>query len=131
MNPKTIVLVLWGEGCDETLAVGWVSRLRAEGTRVYLVGVSGRRLRGRYGVGLQMDVGLEEAIALVPRASQVMLPCTGEWLAGLRRDPRFEAILRQAQAAGAVLVAPADAVAIVREIAPDAIIRSDWDGGQG
>ncbi len=106
------VFVLWGEGCDEALAVAWVSRLRAEGRRVYLVGVSGRRTRGSYGVAVTPDIGLDEALGLADQAVLVVVPCDMDVLYVFRRDPRFDELLALARKAGAEvakhLAAPGD-----------------------
>jgi len=93
MAERDAVFVLWGEGCDEVLAVAWVSRLRAEGRRVYLVGVSGRRTRGSYGVSVAPDIGLEEALGLVQKATLVIIPCGEDVLHLFHRDPRFDELL--------------------------------------
>jgi len=93
MAENDAVFVLWGEGCDEALAVAWVSRLRAEGRRVYLVGVSGRRNRGSYGVSVAPDIGLDEALALADQTALVIVPCAETVLDALRRDPRFDKFL--------------------------------------
>lgn len=93
MAKSGVIFVLWGERCEETLAVAWVSRLRAEGKRVYLVAVSGRRNRGRYGVALETDIGLDEAVGMAARASLVILPCAIDALNSFRRDPRFDELL--------------------------------------
>lgn len=106
MAGEETVFVLWGEGCDEALAVAWVSHLRAEGRRVYLVGVSGRRVRGRYGVSLHPDVGLDRALELIGRAGLVIVPCQIEAIEALRRDPRLDELLRLARLAGAQMVLP-------------------------
>lgn len=100
MGEGDAVFVLWGEGCDETLAVAWVSRLRAEGRRVYLVGVSGRRTRGSYGVSVAPDIGLDEALTLADQAALVIVPCAEDVLHVFHRDPRFDELLMVAGKAG-------------------------------
>ncbi|HRJ44110.1 MAG: hypothetical protein KJZ86_05375 [Caldilineaceae bacterium] len=104
MIGDTIAFVLWGEGCDESLAVAWVSRLRAEGRRVYLVGVSGRRVRGQYGIGLEVDIRLDEALALVEQAELVIVPCKESAVLSFHRDPRFHEFLERAAESGAQVV---------------------------
>lgn len=108
MIGDTIAFVLWGEGCDESLAVAWVSRLRAEGRRVYLVGISGRRMRGEYGIRLEVDIRLDEALALAEQADLVIVPCKGSAVQSFHRDPRFHEFLGLAAESGAqVVVCPA------------------------
>jgi len=104
MDGEEKAFVLWGEGCDEALAVAWVSHLRAEGRRVYLVGGNGRRVRGKYGVRLVCDMGLDQAVALVSQTVLVILPCDEFALGTLRRDPRFEKLLHLAGQAGAQIL---------------------------
>lgn len=120
MDPKEIVLVLWGVGCDETLAVGWVSRLRAQGRRVYLVGVSGRRNRGQYGMSLEPDMGLGEGLGLASRAGLMIVPCDPEVLQRLRDDPRIDDLLVLAAQSGARLLVHPSAQKIVAGLAPGA-----------
>lgn len=103
MAGEETALVLWGEGCDEALAVAWVSRLWAEGRRVYLVGVSGRRVRGKFGVELVVDMGLDQALALADQVVLVVLPCDGDAVQAFRRDPRFDGLLARAGQVGALV----------------------------
>lgn len=120
MDPKEIVLVLWGEGCDEVLAVGWVRRLRAQGRRVYLVGVSGRRTRGQYGVSLEPDMGLDEGLELAGRAGLVIVPCDMRTAQRLRDDPRLDALLASADRPGTRFLVHPSVRGIVAGLAPDA-----------
>lgn len=101
ITKEETAFVLWGEGCDETLAVAWVSHLQAEGRRVYLVGMSGRRVRGKYGVSLTVDIGLDEALALADQAVLVIAPCDEDTLGVFHRDPRFGEFLATVEGAGA------------------------------
>lgn len=104
MDGTETALVLWGEGCDESLAVAWVSRLRREGRRVYLVGVSGRRMRGKYGVELVVDMGLDEALGVVQQVDLVIVPCEEDAVHTFSRDPRSIEFLVLAEQAGAEIV---------------------------
>ncbi len=69
--------------------------------RVYLVGVSGRRTRGSYGVAVTPDIGLDEALGLVQEAALVIIPCGEDALHVFHRDPRFDVLLVQAEKSGA------------------------------
>lgn len=121
MNHDKIVLVLWGEGCDEAAAVGWVSRLRAQGRRVYLVGGSGRRNRGRRGVTVAPDLGLDDALKLAGQAGLVIVPCELAVVQRLRGDPRFDELLAQTARAGSRIGVESSARAVIATIAPAAV----------
>jgi len=49
-------LVLWGTHCDGAAAAIFIRSLRAAGLRVWLVGISGRRIAGAHGLRLQPDL---------------------------------------------------------------------------
>lgn len=119
MNHNKSVLVLWGEGCDESLAVLWVSRLRAQGQRVYLVGVSGRRNRGRRGVRVAPDVGLSDALKLMAQIGLVIVPCELSVLQRLRDDPRLDQLLVEAGQAGARLGIHPSVREVIAALAPE------------
>lgn len=87
-------LVLWGEQCDEAAAALFVTNLRAAGLRVWVVGVSGKRLTGAHGLGLLTDLALDQALALAPTVICLILPCDGERLARLLNDPRLVTLLQ-------------------------------------
>ncbi|MBX3051895.1 MAG: hypothetical protein KF753_10500 [Caldilineaceae bacterium] len=122
MTGQETALVLWGQGCDEVLAVTWVSHLRAQGRRVYLVGVSGRRMRGKFGVGLMCDTGLDQALALAAQAALIVLPCEENALHRFCRDPRFEELLLLAGERGARFLAHPLAVEFLEALLPAAVI---------
>lgn len=126
MDPKDIALVLWGEDCDEVLCIDWVSHLRQKGQRVYLVRASGRRVRGRFGVGLVMDIGLDEALEMVRWVGRVILPCDGETVARMGRDPRFEALLSQASQTSTRFLVHPGAVKAIRQIIPQGEIVASF-----
>ncbi len=86
--------VLWGEQCDEAAAALFVTNLRAAGLRVWVVGVSGKRLTGAHGLGLMTDLALDQAIALAPAVICLILPCDSERLARLLNDPRLVTLLQ-------------------------------------
>lgn len=86
--------VLWGEQCDEAAAALFVTNLRAAGLRVWVVGVSGKRLTGAHGLGLLTDLALDQAITLANGVICLILPCGGERLARLLNDPRLVTLLQ-------------------------------------
>jgi hypothetical protein len=101
---QSYVFVLWGERCEEMTAVTWVVELRTAGLRVKLVGVTGMRASGRYGLRLVADLTLSQAQALVTWACCVVVPCNATNLRRFCSDPRVTNLLQQAQAHGARLV---------------------------
>ena len=119
MAKRGVIFVLWGERCEETQAVAWVSRLRSEGRRVYLVAVSGRRVRGLFGIPLEPDIGLDEALGLVAQVDLIVIPCGLESLNVFRRDPRFDELLVLAGQNGAHFLAHPSAQETVAGLVPD------------
>jgi hypothetical protein len=124
MDKEETAFVLWGEGCDEALAVAWVSRLRSEGRRVYLVGGNSRRVRGKYGVRLVCDTSLDQAMALVGQTVLVILPCDGDAVQAFRRDPRFEELLVQVGKGSVHFLAHSLAVEFLEALLPGAAISA-------
>ena len=86
--------VLWGEQCDEAAAALFVTNLRAAGLRVWVVGISGKRLIGAHGLGLLTDLALDQALVLAAAAICLILPCGGERLERLLNDPRLVTLLQ-------------------------------------
>ncbi len=94
MAPKQrCCFVLWGEQCDETAAVLFVTTLRASGLRVWVVGVSGKRISGVHGLQLVTDLALDQALPLADQAACVVAPCPVETLVHFLRDPRLRSFL--------------------------------------
>lgn len=85
--------VLWGDQCDEIAAVLFVTTLRAAGLRVWVVGVSGKRIGGVHGLRLIADLALDQALPLAAQAVCVVVPCAAETLAHFLHDPRLRAFL--------------------------------------
>ncbi|MCB0061972.1 MAG: hypothetical protein KDE19_07650 [Caldilineaceae bacterium] len=81
--------VLWGDQCDEVAAVLFVTTLRAAGLRVWVVGVSGRRISGVHGLQLIADLALDEALPLAAQAACVIAPCAPKVLLHFLNDPRL------------------------------------------
>ncbi len=97
-------LVLWGAHCDEAAAAVFISSLRTAGLRVWVVGISGRRIAGAHGLRLQPDLTPLQALPLVAQTLCVLLPCADPWLTHLHNDPNVAALLTQAQQVQALFV---------------------------
>lgn len=102
------VLVLWGERCDELVACTFVTVLRRAGLRVKLVGVSGRRNRGAYGLALTPDLPLHEALPLASHVAAVVIPCAGTRIKELLADIQVYGLLEVLASASADFVVPMD-----------------------
>lgn len=96
--------VLWGEQCDEAAAALFVTTLRAAGERVWVVGISGKRNGGAYGLRLIADLALDQAVPLASQAAAVIIPCSHDhWLTFLN-DPRLLAFLTACAAHDAMIL---------------------------
>jgi len=93
---KHCCLVLWGAHCDEIAVAILVSKLRAAGLRVWLVGVSGSQIAGSHGLRIQPDLTPVEALSLVRWVICVVIPCDQNLLARFVNDPRVDELLTQA-----------------------------------
>jgi len=98
------VLVLWGQDFDEAPATLFITRLRAAGLPVKLVGVSGRYRRGVHGLALLADLTLDQALRLAPDACCIIVPCDQRPIQRMENDPRVRELLAQANANGALFV---------------------------
>ncbi|MFZ4656082.1 MAG: hypothetical protein ACOYNY_03675 [Caldilineaceae bacterium] len=100
-------LVLWGAACDEAVAAIFVTRLRAAGLRVWVVGISGRRIAGSHGLRIQPDLLPQQALALTRQVGCVVFPCPESLLARFQNDPTVDVLLRSVAAGQAQFVVPA------------------------
>jgi len=99
--------VLWGEQCDEAATARFVTSLRAAGVRVWVVGISGKRNSGTYGLRLLTDLALDQALPLAQQAAVVIMPCARDRWLTFRNDPRLLAFLAECVAHQAmILLAP-------------------------
>lgn len=89
--------VLWGDQCDEAAAALFVTTLRAAGLRVWVVGISGKRIGGAHGLQLVADLALDEALSRAAGAVCVVVPCTASVLAHFLYDPRVRHLLETLQ----------------------------------
>ena len=100
----TQVMVLWGHGCNEAVASGFVAAFRQQGTNVTVVGISGRRNMGAHGLTLQPDILLSEALDLANTTDLVVIPCAAYAATALDSDPRLRDLCQRAAANGAEFV---------------------------
>jgi hypothetical protein len=83
------VFVLWAEQFDERLATTFITAFRKLGLRVRVVGLDGATAKGRYGLGLVIDITLGNAINLAEQAICIILPCQQANLQRVSADPRL------------------------------------------
>ena len=95
---ERIVFILWGHHCHEAAATIFVTALREAGLRVKVVGLSGQRIAGVYGLALTPDIMLDQALRLAQRAICVVSPCDAASLRRFGNDPRLGDFLQQAHA---------------------------------
>lgn len=81
--------VLWGQQCDELAATLFITKLRAAGIRVGVVGIGGSRSPGAHGLGLVTDTTLEQALSRIAQVAAVIIPCRGDQLLHFLNDPRL------------------------------------------
>ncbi len=105
------ILVLWGDGGEETVATIFVAELRAAGRLVKLVGLGGKRLVGVHGLALIPDMTLGQALAHASKAAYVIIPFTGAGLQRFATDPRLQQLCELARSNGAQFIHSNDAAA--------------------
>ncbi len=113
-----VVLVLWGRGCDEVVATYAVTAFRQQGVNVSLVGISGRQNSGAYGLTLQPDLFLGDALPLADQGAFVVLPCATNTLIGLDTDPRLRELIQRAVANDAHFLVCETGIAELLELDP-------------
>ncbi|MBX3011635.1 MAG: hypothetical protein KF832_09000 [Caldilineaceae bacterium] len=91
---KPCALVLWGDHCDEVAAAIFVTTLRTAGLRVWVVGVSGRRIGGMHGLCIQPDMTPYQALVLAQQVSALVVPCPDLLLTRFLNDPYVDALLK-------------------------------------
>jgi putative intracellular protease/amidase len=92
------IFVLWGSGFDEATATIFVTELRRAGLRVKVVGLTRRRSGGAYGLVLEPDLTLEQALPLAASATCLVIPYSSSGNQRLANDPRLSEFFDQAQA---------------------------------
>ncbi len=101
---QSTTFVFWGYRCDEVAAVTYSSGLRRLGLRVQIVGIAVHGLEGVYGVTLQPDLLLNDALAQAKKAICVILPCDDAALRRFLSDDRLQGFLQTAWNNGARFV---------------------------
>jgi putative intracellular protease/amidase len=90
------VLVLWGDKFEEATAALFVSELRKVGLRVKVVGLTPPKIRGAYGLALEPDLTLDQALPLATKTTCLVIPHSLPGLKRLKNDPRLEQFFDQA-----------------------------------
>lgn len=98
------IFVLWGYRCDEVAAVIFVTGLRRLGLRVQMAGITAQYLEGAYGVKIQPDVMLKDALSQARRALCVILPFDDAALRRFADEDRLRSFLQIAWKNGAWFV---------------------------
>jgi len=101
---QSTIFVFWGYRCDEVAAVTFITGLRRLGLRVQMAGISAQYLEGAYGVKIQPDVMLKDALAQARRALCVILPFDDAALRRFADEDRLQNFLRIAWKSGAWFV---------------------------
>ena len=100
------VFVLCDDWFDEVTVAVFVSELREAGVRVKVVGVHGRRMTSAYGLRMDADMTLGQALPLAYNTIGVIIPGSQTHWRSFETDPRIQDLLTQAQANGALFVIP-------------------------
>lgn len=87
------VFALWAEQFDETIATTFITEFRKLGLRAKVVGLDGNKAKGRYGLGLLIDMTLGEAVQLAEHAICIIVPCRRANLRRVSADPRLHILL--------------------------------------
>jgi len=94
-NQGRIVFVLWDTHFEELAATILLTTMRAAGLRTELVGLTSREAAGTYGMILQCDLTLSEALPLAVQAMCVILPCSSAILSRVENDPQLYLFLQR------------------------------------
>lgn len=89
----TSIFVLWAEQFDESIATIFITEFRKLGLKVKVVGLDGVCPKGRYGLGLVMDLILGDALQLAEDASCIVIPCSLSNFQRVSADPRLQIFL--------------------------------------
>ena len=104
--PNGYVFVLCDDRFDEVTVTVFVAELREAGVRVKVVGVHGRRMTSAYGLHMDADMTLGQALPLAYNTIGVIIPGSQTHLRSFETDPRLLDFISQAQANGALFVIP-------------------------
>lgn len=115
---QSTTFVFWGYRCDEVAAVTYVSGLRRLGLRVQLVGIAVHGLEGVYGVTLQPDLLLNDALLQVKKAICIVLPCDDAALRRFLSDGRLPGFFQTAWLRGARFVTQDETEELLQSLLP-------------
>jgi len=107
------IFLLWGYRCDVVAAVTYISVLRRLGLRVQIVTSAIHCLEGDYGVRIQPDLLLDEALLQAKRAICVILPFDGPSLRRLSAEETFKRFLSTAYMGGALIVTQEETASVL------------------
>lgn len=93
--PYTI-FVLWGEHFEESVLVTFTTILREAGLHAKVVGLTGVRSTGKYGMVLYADLTLSQALPVAAQAVCVIVPCSAATLKRAENDPRVSDFFQRA-----------------------------------
>lgn len=88
--------VLWGQFFEDDLATFLVSHLRKLGSPVKLVGIDGPSASGIYGISLNVDISLDQALRHVEHSASIIIPCDIAGVTRMGDDPRLRQLLNNA-----------------------------------
>lgn len=115
---QSTTFVFWGYRCDEVAAVTYSSGLRRLGLRVQVVGIAVHGLEGVYGVTLQPDLLLNDALRQAKKAICVILPCDDAALRRFLSDDRLQSFLQTAWSNGAQFVTQDETEEFLQSLLP-------------
>ena len=92
-----MVIILLGEGFEETEALTPANLLRRAGIEVSLVGLTGRQVTGGHGIIVQADQTLEELDQNLDlnQVEMLVLPGGGQGTASIQRNERALGLIQQ------------------------------------
>ncbi|MBR7092778.1 MAG: DJ-1/PfpI family protein [Clostridia bacterium] len=99
-----MILVCLADGFEEIEALATVDVLRRAGLTVRTVGIGGEKITGSHGIEVTADCR-EDALPALDALQAVVLPGGMPGTKNLMDSPTVDALLRQAQARGALLCA--------------------------
>ena len=119
------IFVLWGDHFEESALVIFTTTFREAGLHVKVVGLTGLRSTGKYGVGLYADLTLSQALAVAPQTLCVIVPCSAATLKRIENDPRVSDFFQRASANHAQFILPHGEVFEASSLKKLALSRND------
>ena len=116
---QSTTFVFWGYRCDEVATITYVSGLRRHGLRVQVVGIAVQSLEGAYGVTIQPDIMLNDALSQARKAICVILPFDDAALRRFACDDRLHGFFQIAWKGGAWFVTQDETEELLRSLLPN------------